>query len=277
MSEYLDMGFGLMPDQQVTRTMLKKDSNTYRVLLDITLNVSYKNEIWNNKVHKKGEWITTTSKICNHLNLTTNQVRDSLKKLTDYVIKDFNVDDEHFHFININHYKNSLAISLNEEMFPPIGDEITSYCDDCGIEIHPTYPLIHSDDGQCYCVECAFKKGIINSQTYTYLKFGSPIVDAAVKDNTIYTVENKQKFPWEKTNLDYRLEDKYKKWREDVMVRDNYTCQRCGQHGGKLEVHHIYKFSKYPDKRTELSNGVTLCEKCHKEVHHTKEKEFLKG
>ncbi len=59
----------------------------------------------------------------------------------------------------------------------------------------------------------------------------------------------------------------YKKWRDAVFERDDYTCQHCHQHGGKLNAHHIKPFSEFPQLRLEVSNGITLCEKCHKEVH----------
>lgn len=51
-------------------------------------------------------------------------------------------------------------------------------------------------------------------------------------------------------------------WRECVFVRDNFICQQCKQ-GGKIEAHHIHMWSKYPDLRFDVDNGITLCEECH--------------
>ncbi len=64
-----------------------------------------------------------------------------------------------------------------------------------------------------------------------------------------------------------RTQIEYSLWRESVFARDNWTCQECGQKGGKLNAHHIKPFAKYPELRTSIENGITLCKKCHKEIH----------
>jgi len=78
---------------------------------------------------------------------------------------------------------------------------------------------------------------------------------------------------------------KYNKWRQDVFIRDSFICQECGQIGGELEVHHIKSFSILIEEVKinlplfnlydgamiynplwDLSNGITYCKECHKEV-----------
>lgn len=65
-----------------------------------------------------------------------------------------------------------------------------------------------------------------------------------------------------------RFSAEYKQWRYDVYMRDGFTCQHCGDNkGGNLCAHHIKPFADYPELRLEISNGITLCEDCHKKVH----------
>ena len=63
---------------------------------------------------------------------------------------------------------------------------------------------------------------------------------------------------------------KYSDWRLRVYERDSFTCQECGQVGGKLNAHHQFAWAEFPSLRYELWNGVTLCEKCHKLEHSKK-------
>lgn len=65
-----------------------------------------------------------------------------------------------------------------------------------------------------------------------------------------------------------RFSTEYKRWRFDVFSRDKFTCQECGDdRGGNLNAHHIKSFATHPELRFEVSNGVTLCESCHKGKH----------
>jgi 5-methylcytosine-specific restriction endonuclease McrA len=71
---------------------------------------------------------------------------------------------------------------------------------------------------------------------------------------------------------------KVNRWRRRVFERDKYICQRCGfDKGNTLRAHHIATWAVFPELRYELSNGITLCDKCHKWVHSKKNvnKEFL--
>lgn len=80
---------------------------------------------------------------------------------------------------------------------------------------------------------------------------------------------------------------KYKQWRSDIFIRDNFTCQICGDNkGGNLRAHHIKPFFKLLEEIKNylplidlyngammykpmwlLDNGITLCVNCHKLKH----------
>ncbi len=68
-------------------------------------------------------------------------------------------------------------------------------------------------------------------------------------------------------NEKYRKSLEIKLWRKSCMERDNFTCQKTGQRGGDLQVHHINNFSEFPELRTSIENGITLSKLSHKEFH----------
>lgn len=75
----------------------------------------------------------------------------------------------------------------------------------------------------------------------------------------------------DKTNTSYwnfedRRSSKYKIWKRNVLKRDNYICQKCGN-TNNLVVHHIKPFAADKETRFDTNNGITLCQTCHKEAH----------
>jgi len=59
--------------------------------------------------------------------------------------------------------------------------------------------------------------------------------------------------------------DNYK-WTQAVLKRDE-CCQRCGT-TDRLEAHHIYPYAWHPNLRKEPTNGIALCNDCHRAYHH---------
>ena len=75
--------------------------------------------------------------------------------------------------------------------------------------------------------------------------------------------------------------DGYNDFVKNVFKRDNYTCKCCGnKNGGNLNAHHLNSYSDFKEQRTDINNGITLCELCHKEFHkaygykHNTEEQF---
>lgn len=84
---------------------------------------------------------------------------------------------------------------------------------------------------------------------------------------------------------------KYIEWRQKVFIRDDFTCQDCGQKGGYLEAHHKKSFSILMKEAIyffpllniydacmlyiplwDLDNGQTLCQKCHNKTKKGRKK-----
>lgn len=73
---------------------------------------------------------------------------------------------------------------------------------------------------------------------------------------------------------------KYKQWKNTVLKRDDYTCQKCFTRGGELHPHHLERLADLVEKYItenkqinvdddyfyDLNNGQTLCKKCHRKT-----------
>lgn len=70
---------------------------------------------------------------------------------------------------------------------------------------------------------------------------------------------------WKKFNI--RNSPAYVLWRNSVFERDDYACKLC-KTNKKLQAHHIVRWVDSIDLRFELSNGITLCESCHRKIHN---------
>jgi len=64
----------------------------------------------------------------------------------------------------------------------------------------------------------------------------------------------------------------YPEWmplRAKILVRDSYTCVKCGKTTGSMHVHHVLPWKFFPEFRLHSDNLVTFCIKCHKAFHST--------
>ena len=67
---------------------------------------------------------------------------------------------------------------------------------------------------------------------------------------------------------------KSNKWialRNTALIRDKYMCQCCKANNKMINatcVHHVFPIESYPDYKYELWNLMSLCDKCHDEMHN---------
>ena len=59
-----------------------------------------------------------------------------------------------------------------------------------------------------------------------------------------------------------------------VHLQYDYTCQSCGQRGGKLHAHHIIPVWASIEHAREVGNLISVCDDCHKQVHRTLDTEI---
>lgn len=88
------------------------------------------------------------------------------------------------------------------------------------------------------------------------------------KDNNKYKGENARR---------KNRTSQHSRWATKVIQRDLYKCMRCNVSGevATLQAHHIFPFELFPKKRNEIENGITLCSKCHWEVHDTLDEKYI--
>lgn len=143
-------------------------------------------------------------------------------------------------------------------------------CAKCECIINVADPHVISDN-YFYCWDCGYINGYISENEY--LKLCGVLIDslhASIQDNKVIIWCGNTP-PWEvNENKRERKSMKYKLWRAKVLERDNFTCQKCSEKDGILNAHHKKLFSKFKELRYEVSNGITLCLKCHKQVHKSR-------
>jgi hypothetical protein len=59
-------------------------------------------------------------------------------------------------------------------------------------------------------------------------------------------------------------------FRKIALEDRNYTCEKCNSIEDALHVHHIEGYTEQPMFRSDLSNVIVVCKKCHKEIHKQK-------
>lgn len=124
-------------------------------------------------------------------------------------------------------------------------------------------------------ISCSRKGKCAGINHFLYGKHRSEEVKKKLHDNHIGRFTGK-----DNPNYNFNISDEeriigrnyheYNVWRENVYKRDKYTCKCCGSNkSGNLVAHHIKNYSSYKEGRTDVNNGITLCDKCHRLFHNT--------
>lgn len=127
-------------------------------------------------------------------------------------------------------------------------------------------------------LEILFKYNIFSREQYVQNKILTSeytqktyLESRNIKNRNNYLIDEKYKLIDQtlffESKIKGRLNKEYEKWKYSVLIRDNYTCKKCGQSNSKLDVHHIKSYKMNPELRTDIENGITLCKKCHKQEH----------
>lgn len=84
-----------------------------------------------------------------------------------------------------------------------------------------------------------------------------------------------------------RSRAEYFKWKNLVFANAEWKCAKCGLEQGSickccghrslLHAHHIVGFMEAPERRYDPTNGIALCERCHRQEHHRQSRELLEN
>ena len=131
--------------------------------------------------------------------------------------------------------------------------EVEYECDMCHKIIKTRYDVYskHNNNGITYCLSCNGK--ISSSKFHPHL----------FKKNQ----NNKNSEQKETRKNSSRFSDpNYIIFMKKVLARDSYKCQCCGD-TNNLEVHHLDGYNWCKEKRTDETNGISLCVNCHANFH----------
>lgn len=150
----------------------------------------------------------------------------------------------------------------------------TVNCRYCGKEFYVIKSIVEQSNRGLYCsADCHYKD--VRSGEYikcAYCGREFYVQPSGIANGKKYC--SKECYDEDRRNLEdtsnsgSRNQHRVAVWRKAVFERDDYTCQECGQYGYTLHAHHLKDWANHPDLRFEVSNGITLCARCHKEIYH---------
>lgn len=141
-------------------------------------------------------------------------------------------------------------------------------CEYCGDTFSVLKSRVERGGGVCCSSECASKRSRNRvSCTCEYCGDEFTIRESAYeRQGAKYCSNECQGMAMRGSNPDTRQSPQYRQWREDVLERDDYSCQDCGAED-ELHAHHITPVSENQERVTDMDNGVTVCVDCHQRRH----------
>ena len=151
--------------------------------------------------------------------------------------KRHNIDD--IRKILKERYKHIKLISGHSES---ARTKVRMYCTKCNIEFEQHYNALQNGKGCKYC-------GIKQRSGERHHGYNPNLTnEERVKSRDMLYGENKTL------------------WRSKVHRKHRWMCVICGSKED-IVAHHLDSYANHPDKRTDVNNGVTLCDKHHKDFH----------
>jgi endogenous inhibitor of DNA gyrase (YacG/DUF329 family) len=209
-------------------------------------------------------------------------------------VQPYRFDKHKYHFCSYECYKENIGkyyIGENNGNYKP---PIIVDCDGCGRSFPRKEHKVNQSAGnycshECYisnnirnrernlttveCAECGVPvekyQRLIEKQNFVYCSIECKNIHAS----KTYVGENNPKW---NPNISHEDRERnrnlpgYWDWRLSVYKRDSFTCRCCGDNkGGNLVAHHKDGYHWCKERRTDITNGVTLCEDCHSDFHNT--------
>jgi hypothetical protein len=121
-----------------------------------------------------------------------------------------------------------------------------------------------------FCVHCGNQYRPTRTDVKSRIQYGINGVGThrfycSVKCKELCPIYHQKKYykhdkPYQNNNRPDQLE-----WALKIKIRDSYICQICGKYGNI--AHHIDPVVCNPIESCDIDNGITLCMRCHKQVH----------
>jgi len=161
------------------------------------------------------------------------------------------------------------------------GEQITLQCDFCGTEYKRFEWSLDDDQSNYFCsTECRGKWLRENRPETECTYCGATIKrpKSALESAERHFCDRECLWNWQQETATYDWKStpnygpSWKERREEILERDNRTCQGCGRDEEEIgytpRVHHIRPFTEFDEDQIDIahhpSNLVALCEQCHR-------------